>query len=461
MNYARYPGTQPLVYEQELYGPSEIYAQVWTSATQARQLYAHPYAERRWSTPWGWLQVRLGGWASVEHQRTRARQLGFMTDTAGGGPNILDPAVYDISGIRDVYNPAYIRPGGWYLIERTGDFHRHRGITTLLAGYTWLRLAAGERFEGLAGIRYEAWNRSIYHIPLSTEKETFASRPKDGYWLPSFLLKYRLTEQQSLRLGSSLTLLRPPLSAQVPMPFFDYFYAFYWQGAPDIIKTGQALNADLRYEWMANQNKILSVTLFYKYLRDFPELYLIPSSYTLTFAYATRSRRWGEVVGAELEARYPLWETEKDHLWSYFTFTLSESGAETSALRKIATQPSRRLQGHAPIVANLGLLYDRRRYELALFSNYTASQIWAIGFDPYVFPHVIEERRLTAEAQFTYRFSDRWEASIAIWDFVNQPYRRTQRLGNAGRYDPDRDALMVWERPAYRMYFTVRYRITQ
>lgn len=457
MNYVQYPGTTEKTYELELYGESEIYAQVWTARTRAQQWYVHPFVERRWEVPWGWLQARLGGWASQEIQVSRHRQLGFMPDTAGGAPYVLDPTVYAMENIRQVYDQAYFRPGGWYLIERTGDFHRHRGETQLIAGYSWLRSAWGEHTEALLGLRYESWRRRIHHTPILTETETVAASIQDGYWLPAFILKQRLSSHSSLRFGANMTLIRPPLPTQIPLRYFDYFYAFYWQGDLSI-RTGRSYNADLRYEWLRQSDKLLAFGVFYKQLHDLPEVYLIPASYTLTLTYATRLRQWGEVIGMEVESRYPLWEDGRNRLWSYATLTLSESALEQPVWRKLGRLEGR-LQGHAPLVGNLGILFSRSRYELTTFLLYTGNQIWAIGFDPYVYPHIIEWRRLIGEVQLSYKLSENWEVRLAIWDFVNQPYRRIQQAENlGGTYNPDRDALLVDERWSYRFYLTIRYR---
>ncbi|MCX7764148.1 MAG: TonB-dependent receptor [Bacteroidia bacterium] len=457
MNYIRYPGQNDTVYEHELYGESEIYAQVWTSRVRALQAYAHPYIERRWDIGQGWLQLRIGGWHSRENQTFRGRQLGFMTDTAGGGPHVLPPETYSLHNVRHVYDPSNVHPGGWYLIDRTGDFHRHTGFTQLSAGYGWIRFSWMPQWEVLTGIRYEAWQRQIRHIPIATERETTFYKIDERDWLPAFLLKYQINEQQTFRLGGNLTLIRPPLPTQVPLRYFDYFWGFYWEGSTSV-STGRSWNVDLRWEWLRNKDNIIAVGLFYKRLRNLPEVYLVPASYMLTYAYASRNRRWGEVIGLELEVRRTIWEHERDRLWTYLTLTVSESGLERPVWQKIGWLEGR-LQGHAPLVGNAGLLYARKRYEIASFLTYTAMQIWAIGFNPYIFPHVVERGRLMIEAQATYHLSDRWELRLAVWDFLNQPYRRTQQLGNASRFRAEQDAQPVWERWAYRFYFTVRYRI--
>ncbi|MDW8016009.1 MAG: outer membrane beta-barrel protein, partial [Bacteroidia bacterium] len=422
MNYIQYPGDSTFTYERELWGDYEIYAQVWTSRARSSQLYTHPWVEKQWKVPWGWLQWRMGGYFSIEGQTLRGRQLGFMPDTAGGAPNVLEPQVYALEGISSVYAPEHIRPGGWYLIERTGDFHRHRGRTTIAAGYTWLRSALGQRWEALLGLRYELWQRRLWHTPIATEIETPLKTFQDQHFLPALLLKYQLSERHALRGGANMTLIRPPLPSQVPLPYFRFFTGYYWQG-DTVLSTSRSYNAELRYEWLRDKDNLLAIGLFYKYLRDLPEIYLVPASYVAVLAYSNRQRRWGEIWGLEIELRRIWWESEKNRLWSYLTLTLSESALEQNFWRKLGRLEGR-LQGHAPIVGNLGLIYQRPRWEAALFGNYTHDQIWALGFDPYVFPHIIEENRLVGEAQISYRIGKRWEVRLAILDFVNMSYRR-------------------------------------
>jgi len=459
MNYVQYPGASTYTYEQELYGEAEIYAQVWTSRSAAQQVYVHPYVERRWQ--WGgerWLMPRIGLWYAIEQQTTNARQVGFMPDTAGGAPFVLPAEVYDIDHVREVYSPSYIRPGGWYLIDRTGDYHRHWGDTRTYAAYGWIRGGVGLRWEALLGARYEIWQRNLYHTPIATEQKTFLYAYREASFLPSLLFKYRLSERAQLRMGGSITALRPPMVTQIPMPYFDFWRVFYWRGDTSV-RSGYSYNAEARYEWLRDKSRRLSIGVFYKRLIRFPEVHLVPESYNLTFTFALRTRPWGEVAGIELEAQEVLHETERARLWTYLTLMFSESAAERSFLGKLGRPEAHHLQSHSPIVSNAGLIYTRRRYELSAFLNYTSAATWAIGFDPYIFPHYIEHGRLTIEGQGSVFLGQHWEVRLAVWDFLNQPFLHSQRVGNAERYLPDRDAIVYRERWAHRFYVTVRYRL--
>ncbi|GIV25294.1 MAG: hypothetical protein KatS3mg026_0986 [Bacteroidia bacterium] len=220
----------------------------------------------------------------------------------------------------------------------------------------------------------------------------------------------------------------------MPLAYFDYLWAYYWKGDTTLI-TGRSYNLDLRYEYLQDKDNLLAITLFYKRLYDLPEQYLIPASFQLTFTYSLRNRAWGEIGGIELEARKTLYQTERTRLWLYATAALSESAAQQSFLKKLGRLEGR-LQGQAPIVVNAGLLFDTPRWELSNFLNYTSAQIWALGFDPTVYPHILEEKRLSWELQVTYRLSSHWEVRVAWWDILNQPYRRTQRALNTDRLTP-------------------------
>jgi len=49
---------------------------------------------------------------------------------------------------------------------------------------------------------------------------------------------------------------------------------------------------------------------------------------------------------------------------------------------------------------------------------------------------------------------------VSVWDVLNQPYRRIQKVGNAARsFDVERDAQPSWQREEWRFYLTVRWQM--
>ncbi len=455
MNYAIYPPDSVMRYETEMWGSDEIYALSWHSRAYSLQFYTHPYVERRWGDKRKWVSLRVGGWYSYEPQRNWARTVGLMPDTTF--PSILTPEILAFENITSIYDESHRVPGGFWLLDRTGDYHRWQGLTQIGAGYAMLRMGY-ELWEVMGGARYEHYDRRLENLPIGENTYQPFLRERRGDWLPSVIGKYRLGEYSHLRFGAYRTLIRPPLPAQMPLPYFDYNWAFYWSGDPTY-HTGSAWNFDLRWEKVRGPYKLWAVGVFYKSFRNLPEVYLEPSTYTEVFVFKTRNRPHGEVTGIEVEVRQILWGDElSPKLWVYVNGTVSESGGH---FWKAFRDPyNERLQGQAPYVVNGGLISQPwGKWEVSSFLNYTGPQIWAIGFDRNVYPHIIEWGRVFWEWQVSRKIGP-LEVRLSIWDVLNQPYRRIQKVGNAARaYDAERDAQPSWQREEWRFYLTLRYRI--
>lgn len=456
MNYAIYPGDSVLRYELEMWGADEAYALTWHSSSWANQMYGHAYLERRWGSTHSWVTMRGGVWYSQEWQGNEARFLGLLPDSANQ-PYIFQPEALTLAGIREVFREAYRVPGGFWLLERTGDYHRWRAQTLIGAGYGMLRMG-WERWEGMIGARYEVYERRFWHKPVGGWAYVPFFIERRGDLLPSLIVKYRAGERSHLRGAIYRTLIRPPAPAQVPMKYFEHIWAYYW-GGDTTYTTGWSWNGDLRWEWVKTSYQSVAVGIFFKALRSLPEVYLEPSSYTEVFVFKTRNRSYGEVGGIEVEVREVLWgDVTSPRLWGYVNAMISESGSRF--WRGLTDPYNERLQGQAAYVVNAGLIgRPTEKWEVGSYFNYTGPQIWGMGFDKNIYPNLVERGRAFWEVQVS-RHLGRWEVRVSVWDILNQPYRRVQRVGNAFRpFDPMRDAQPVWQRDEWRFYLTVRYRV--
>jgi hypothetical protein len=227
MNYVMYPGDSVLSYERDLWGSLEVYALTWHSRSGGLQGYGHPYVERRWGSKEHWIKVRIGGWYSWEGQRNEARLVGLMPDTTQA--SILTPEVLSTDRIREVYAEGNRVPGGFWLVDRTEDYHRWQAQTIIGAGYGMVRAGWG-RWEGMIGARYEGYERRFWHRPIGGEEYAPFFTERRGDLLPSAIVKYRTGEVHHIRGAAYRTLIRPPAPMQVPMQYFDYLWAFYWVG---------------------------------------------------------------------------------------------------------------------------------------------------------------------------------------------------------------------------------------
>ncbi len=307
MNYVKYPADNHFSYELELWEEYAAYAHSYHGASQGWQVYAHPYVEKRWGSSMRWLSVRIGGWLLQERQGSQARIIGFLPDTSR--PWVLDSTILWLENIRQVYQSDHLQPGGFGLSELTTDYHTWRSNTQMAAGYLTMRFGLGQRWEGLAGFRYEYWVRRIRNRPLSATDYQSLFTESTTDILPALLLKYQTGERSQVRLGVTQTLLRPLAPAQVPAPYFDHLYAYFWMG-DTTYRTGHGWNLDIRYDWLGSAWRSWAIGVFYKALQNLPEMYLIPESYSVVFSYAMRNRSRGEILGLELEGRELLWGAE-------------------------------------------------------------------------------------------------------------------------------------------------------
>lgn len=454
MSYAMYPGDTAWSYDFGLTGDYEAFWYSWHSRTTGLQSYIHPSLEWLPISGRDWLRIKVGLWYSWEQYRARSRILALMPDTTQ--PSLFTPEVTSLTQIKDIYLPEYRSPGGFWLLDRSTPFNNWYGTTHIGAGYAMMRMTV-QRWEGMIGSRYEVYNRSLGHFAFGSLPARTFLRERTMDLLPSFILKYQTGEASHLRAAAYRTLIRPPVTSQIPVKYFGYVYAHFWTG-DTLYRSSSAWNIDLRWERVRSQYRLFAIGLFYKALRNLPEIYLEPSSVTTVLVYKTRNRSYGEVGGIELEMREILWGDEVNpRLWGYFNVTLSESG---SRFWKAFRDPyNNRLQGQAPYVVNAGVVSRlSEKWEMGSFFNYTGPQIWIIGFDRTIYPHVVEGSRGFWEAQVSRRLG-RWEVRLSVWDILNQPYRRLQRAGNLARASRDQIAVRSYQREEWRFYLTVRYRV--
>ena len=85
------------------------------------------------------------------------------------------------------------------------------------------------------------------------------------YVLPSINLRYNFNDKHSLRFAASKTYTLP--QAKEISPFRYVNVTFNSQGNPDL-QPSDNYNVDLKWDWYLSPSELISVTGFYKYIKN-------------------------------------------------------------------------------------------------------------------------------------------------------------------------------------------------
>ena len=278
------------------------------------------------------------------------------------------------------------------------------GTESYLAGETvdamWGKIDAtfNDRFRVTAGLRWEDFERlavpinplefdpdiGIISIP-DDELDDFAT--VDDTYYPSLAMTWMQpgfwAEDFQLRFGYSETVARPDLREISDATYIDPLTEARIQGNPDLVDSNLT-NYDLRAEWFFESGDNLTVSLFYKDIRDPIETVEeagTDDDIVLSFINAESA----EIYGIEFEGLKALGFLSGGG-WSEPFFvagnlTLSDSEITIGAAAPDLTNNERPMTQHSDVVVNFQLGYDSpdTRHSAALAYNMYSERIFFAG----------------------------------------------------------------------------------
>lgn len=238
-----------------------------------------------------------------------------------------------------------------------------------------------------AGIRFEY---TVPEVVADTVIEDFVnttrylSTVKAGkpylVWLPSFNLKYSITESMNLRLSGSRSYRRPNFNEIKPgQPTIDFTNLELLSGNPDL-KPTKSWNADLAWEHFWGNIGMASVSVFYKYVTN--HIYTAFETDTLQNAFqvvgGVISKKYQNAPEAQVFGVEVVFNRKLTFLPGFlknfginanYTFTLSKMKIPS----RNALQP---LPRQSKNVANVSIFYESKRVSGKIGLNYK---------DPYLY----------------------------------------------------------------------------
>lgn len=323
----------------------------------------------------------------------------------------------------------------------------YEGTQELQMAYAMVDGHIAKPLRIIAGIRAEQNNMKTHSAYVDKTgngqfegKDSLVSIDKLD-WLPSVNLVYALTDKINIRASYYHTVARPDIRE---MSFFQYYEpqvsAFTYGNS---LRPSAIRNADLRIEYFPTPKEVISLSGFYKKIKDPIELQVLSSQIASNIQnYQYKNLESATDWGVEFNFRKSLnffgGPSFLDNLFVFGNATWIDASVVISAAERrqpvlyqgndaVVIYPGtekRPLFGQASYVINGGLLYSDKHVGINISYNRTGPRV-IFGSD---LPDYIEweKPRDVIDVQLGYRFTKDKKAELKLnfADLLNQPVIR-------------------------------------
>lgn len=361
-----------------------------------------------------------------------ARNIGFLPgDSLIGNPILREQT---IQNEQFTFNPSLIAPNYFYLAELTSDKDNFRSKITNIAPYIQSEVNLSKSWSFLLGIRLDTYLEYLENTTLAGSIVPFRERTFINP-LPSASLVRHLNNKMNLKLGLSQTVIRPDAREVSYFKFFDRQTLSEWEGNPELLPT-QIYNVDLRFEYFPQGIDMITVTPFFKFLKDPIEQTVSPTTGTGVYFNKYTLSNAGTAIsyGVETEFRKKF-SYEPENYWSnlsvYGNITLLHSVVTQENEQLAGIRANRRLQGLSPLLLNPGVLFKEPKTGIGIdvFYNRFGRQIVVVG-KPGEFNDLVVLPRDRMDIQISKNFKEKFLIRFIIQDVFNQPFYRVQFYEN-------------------------------
>ena len=341
--------------------------------------------------------------------------------------SVIQRNPFDISDIRfdDYFNQNNLASGVFKLGYQNDVYDVRKDIHSAYAEATY-QFTQG--FTANLGLKYDdVYMKVDYDVNLHSTKGT--QKIDKSYFLPSLNLRYDLNDKHTLRLAASKTYTLPQSKEISPYRYIGV--SFKSEGNPDL-KPSDNYNVDLKWDWYLSPSELISITGFYKYIKN-PISRIEVASAGGFLSYQNISDH-ATAAGVEMEVKKHLFSQslENDGL---SRLTLGVNGAYTYTCAKVplATDPSgSQLEGAAPWIVNADLTYLLRKgsnsFTGALVFNYFSDRIYTIGTQGY--QDIMENGIPTLDFVASTQLGKHFSVNLKARNLLNSAHQLT-RKGNA------------------------------
>ncbi len=250
---------------------------------------------------------------------------------------------------------------------------------------------------------------------------------------PSLNLKYELSEKHFLRLSGSKTITIPEFKELAPFPYVSPTGSIT-KGNPEL-NLSDNYNLDFKWEYFKSNRELLSLTGFYKHIRN-PINLSMERGAARSFVTANTGL-FANVFGLEAEARLDLYNSEHSRLNVMANASRMWFKQELFPAFYYNNKTSSGLQGAPEFITNLTLSYEdkSKAWMAALTANYTSDRIFALGHplsashpDIYFNEDIIEEARMLVDLVLGIKLSEDINLKFTGKNLLNPAIVQTQKI---------------------------------
>jgi outer membrane cobalamin receptor len=281
----------------------------------------------------------------------------------------------------NIDNVIYSFPSGYYTGPDSSNGLNYNGTETVTSGYLQGKITLAEKWQVLAGVREEITHQYYFsQLPVTSAGKTGTIDYADI--LPGLHIKYKVRENQNLRLSYFAGISRPAIYELVPG--FKEGDDYPETGNPNLKHTTSD-NIDLRYENFFNSTDHLFAGIFYKNIANPIEKgFILNGSYPYYEPLNPGSNATNYGFELAFSKFIGKWGITGNYSYTHSSITTSKAVEERDSSHQIirtSENQTRPLQGQADHIANLSLLYKDAKagFELQLTWVYTGKRISVVS----------------------------------------------------------------------------------
>ncbi|WP_131538844.1 TonB-dependent receptor [Pedobacter nototheniae] len=289
------------------------------------------------------------------------------------------------------------------------------------AGYAQFKFDIGD-LQTIGGVRYENTDQSWISAVDPNQITGAVGSIKYGDLLPSLNFKYKLKDNQNLRLTYYSAISRPGFYELIPHSELNEEYT---ETGNPLLKRATADNYDFRYEWFPKELDQLLVGVFYKDIKN-PIEYALYNQGTSVF-YSANNFGNARNYGFEFDATKYI---NKFGFRINYTYTNSKittpktvlyRDAATTSLTQRTEEQSRPLQGQSNHIGNLSLLFKdiKSGFDAQIAAVYTGARIYTVS--PYLNNDIWQKASIQIDLSAEQRIAKRFSVYMKINNLLNTP----------------------------------------